>query len=223
MERDSHSAAESEVESETSTQSSRTFVVKKNDLNPNTIDKDVLINPYIEDNSREESYILTLGKNFFVHENTVPAINPESKKVNRNYWGVPKKASVMGASECKAHGLDTEKRYIKLPSGKSILCHTGEFIGITSGMKIIFDPIPKLITSLVDVKICKGGHYFDRCVVSVKNNSESCVYLRESSPIAEATFIRTSPADPKKGFGKDKEALTQIENDWKPENLFHIK
>lgn len=215
------SIMESDEENDSTVQSaSKTIFIKKEDLDPNRVDKDVLISPYNKENFKGENYLLTLGSHYFSHETMTSSINPESKKSLRKYWGDPKKASKMSESEIETNNLSPKDRYIKISSGRSILCHTHEFIGISEGMEIIFKPISRLSTALIDIKITTGGNYFDRCILAIKNNSDSCVYLREGSFISEVTFFRASQPKMQNGFGKDKLALKQIERNWKPENLF---
>ena len=216
------SAFESEDEHEvtTSSASSRSIFVRKEDLDPNRVDKDILIVPYKAENFQGTSYFLTLGTHYFVHETMTTLINPESKKSVRNYWGQPKKAVKLPEIEIRNTGLDSEKKYIKIAAGKTILCHTSEFIGISEGMQILFKPVSRLVISLLDVKITTGGNYFDRCILIIKNSSESCVYLNEGTFISEVTFFRTSQPKDGNELGKDKMALSQIQKNWKPENLF---
>jgi len=193
--------------------------IGKDDFKSDRIDKDVLINPYNESNFNGEAYKLTLGKNYFIHDSEVSSICPESYESNVKYWGKAKVATVLSKQECEKNGLRLNERYITIPPGKCILGHTHEFIGVSEGMTILFRSLHELITSLVTVEICVGGNYFDKCNVTIKNNSDALVYIRVGSFISEASFIRTSIPKSTNGFGKDKQALEQIERNWKAENL----
>lgn len=193
--------------------------LRKEDLRSDRINKDVLIDPFYPENFKSEKYRLTLGKFYFTSNPGIAAINPESPEMNSEYWGKYRTAEKYVGGETKIGNLRKDERYIKIPAGKTVLTHTHEFIGVSEGMSILFTPIQELVSSLLSVEICIGGNYFDRCIVTIRNNSDSIAYIRVGSAISEVTFFRSSTPDDGTGFGKDKQALQQIQSSWKAVSL----
>jgi len=209
---------ESDVEFETGSTSGRDFISQE-DFDSGRIMKDVLINPLIKEHFRKQNYLLTLGKHYFSYSGNKGSVNPESRKSNKNYWGDAQKAAELSPGEYKLNNIQDKQKYIKIPPGKTILTHTEEFIGVSDGMTFIFRPLFSMISCAISVEIAQGGHYYDRCIVIIKNNSDAIAYLREGCFISEVSFIRLSTPTTESGFGKDKNALRQIEEVWKAENL----
>jgi len=212
--------ANSGMESDMESESGPSFneFISREELSSGRILKDVLINPINPNHFRRQNYLLTLGNHYFSCALGVP-INPESSKSNKAYWGPSKKAELLPQVEYEKNKLIAGQRYIKIHAGKTILAHTHEFIGVSDGMSFLFRPLSTMLSCSISVEAGQGGHYYDRCILSITNKSDGIAYLREGSFIIEVSFYRTANPATDSGFGKDKNALKQIEEVWKAENL----
>jgi len=219
---DSDADEEHNPQSSSSTAPSPYIIYGKNEIANDKDDRvtsTVVVMPRKEENWRDNNLILTLGENYFENSKPIEGFLSQDERSIRNYWGNPRKFTTPSDRDVKQYGLSVDKKYVKVPPRKTILTHTEEFIGLCKGILANFNSIPSLVASLITVNVGYENVYFSRCVLTITNNSDSCIFLEAGSPVAKVTFIITGPMEQKY---KDVDALKTLMNTWNVETLVTI-
>jgi dCTP deaminase len=180
----------------------------------------IVIEPFDKVNLGNCSYDVSLGPYYFVPNPDKTSLCPWSESDIAQYWLGPFEAA--SREDCPFGPV------IAIKPGQTILCHTQEFIGSTSGARITtkMQTRSSLMRSGVSFCLCAGlgdCGYHNRWTMEVTNHSQSAtIYLPVGKRVAQIVFFycgQPSRDYTSRGNYQTSSNLQEIKSSWVPQMM----